>query len=338
MAAIAHPGSAAVPLEIDHRFAQPYKPALITKGSASLAATVLNYKYEDGGRYQSYNDGNLLLLDPNATSSETATTPERLDILHHIFKVLTGGDLWRAPISGPNARLPKRVLDLSPSSSGIWAMEAADALPGATVIAQSSDSTAASPKFKPSNCTFRTGNDLGTEKFDFIHARALSSTTNMSFPTLLRHIYDNLNPGGWVELQDYAPNTFLSDDDTLRLVPALVAWQRELAEAGTPMRGIADEYKRLLSEVGFVDVQEDRYKAPIGTWARGKTNKELGLSLLAHNLDAVEPLTTQVYTRHLGYSLQQTQRIVDGLKRDLVNSDAHIYVPFVFVYGRKPLR
>jgi hypothetical protein len=240
-----------------HRFAQAYKPALITKGSASLASTVLNYKYEDGGRYQSYNDGNLLLLAQNDSSPHR----EQLDMLHHIFKVLTGGDLWRAPISGPNARLPKRVLDLSPSSSGIWAMEAADALPGAEVIAQSSGPEAVAPKFKPSNCTFLAGTDLGTDKYDFIHARALSSTSgSTNFPTLLRQIYDSLNPGGWVELQDYAPNTYLSDDDTLRLVPALVAWQQELAEAGTLMRGIADEYKRLLSEVGFVDVQEDRYK------------------------------------------------------------------------------
>lgn len=194
-------------------------------------------------------------------------------MLHHIFKVLNGGDLWRAPISGPNARLPKRVLDLG-SGSGIWAMEAAEEMPGATIIGN--DLSAIAPTFKPSNCDFVVGDfeqpwKYGlNEKFDFIHGRALCGAVS-DFPKLLKQIYDNLNPGGWVELQDYTGD-YRSDDDTLRLVPALVAWHRELKlaseKAGKPLR-IADEYRRLMEEVGFVDVQEDRYKVSGVRWDVG---------------------------------------------------------------------
>lgn len=217
----------------------------------------MNYKYENGRRYHAYNEGNYML--PNDESEQG-----HLDMLHHVFKVLTGGELWRAPIRGPNAALPRRVLDLG-TGTGVWAMEAAEELTGATIIGN--DLSAIAPKFIPSNCQFvvddfeQPWTYPKAQRFDFIHGRALSGSVS-DFPRLLKQIHDNLNPGGWVEFQDYT-GEYQSDDNSLRLVQAMTEWHRQLCEAsekaGKPLR-IADEYKRLFQEAGFVDVQEDRYK------------------------------------------------------------------------------
>ena len=222
-----------------------------------MTSNILNYRYENGRHYHAYSESNYARPDEEPE-------PERLDMLHHIFKILAGGDLWRAPIDGPNSALPKRVLDLA-AGTGLWAMEAAEEFPGATIVAVDSNPIVSS--LKPSNCEFVV-DDLEApwrygpkEKLDFVHGRALSGAV-ADFPKLLKQIYDNLNPGGWVEFQD-CTGRFTSDDQNMGLVPALEEWHRNLREAseksGKPLR-IADEYRRLFQEAGFVDVKEDRYK------------------------------------------------------------------------------
>lgn len=146
-------------------------------------------------------------------------------------------------------------------------MEAAEDLPGASVLGVDLSAAAAvAPKFVPGNCRLEVADFEKSwtfvpeeeEKFDFIHGRALGGSV-ADFRGLLKRVYEGLRPGGWVEFQEYEGGCE-SDDDTLRLVPALEAWQREVREARGKSRAWVGELKGLLGEAGFVDVQEDRYK------------------------------------------------------------------------------
>jgi len=78
--------------------------------SVSIASSVLNYRYENGRRYHAYREGAYPL--PNDEKEQN-----RLDLAHHVFRLVLGGQLYRAPIQNP-----QRILDIG-TGTGIWAIE-----------------------------------------------------------------------------------------------------------------------------------------------------------------------------------------------------------------------
>lgn len=57
----------------------------------------------------------------------------------------------------------------------------------------------------------------------------------------------------------------------------------------------------------------------------------------AQCIDAVESISIALFTRVLGYSPEEAQVRMVGPRRDMKNPEAHVYMRFHFVYGRKPL-
>lgn len=108
--------------------------------STTLPSSVLNYKYENGRRYHAFREGAYIL--PNDELEQ-----DRLDLRHHVFRLMLDGELFRAPIS--NA--PGRVLDVG-TGTGIWAMDFADEYPSAVVIGI--DLSPIQPSWVPTNCKF----------------------------------------------------------------------------------------------------------------------------------------------------------------------------------------
>ena len=60
-----------------------------------------------------------------------AREQDYLDIQHHAFLILLGGELFLAPLPSN----PQHILDVG-TGTGIWAINAADKYPSASVIAQ----------------------------------------------------------------------------------------------------------------------------------------------------------------------------------------------------------
>jgi hypothetical protein len=112
--------------------------------------------------------------------------------------------------------------------------------------------------------------------------------------------------------------------------------------------------KKWMEDAGFVDVHEKIYKvrmpacddylsraltdrqAPVGTWPKDKKLKELGRFYRAAVLDAIEPYTLALFTRIYRYSTEELQTLMAGVRREVCDPKMHMYVPFHFVYGRKP--
>jgi SAM-dependent methyltransferase len=224
----------------------------------SLSSSVLNYKYENGRRYHAYREGAYIL--PNDEAEQ-----RRLDMLHHIYRMLAGGALYYAPFTENNP--PNRVLDLG-TGTGIWAIDFADEYPNSVVIG--TDLSPIQPIWVPPNCKFYV-NDMESqwdytpqEHFDYIHGRGLCGSV-ANWPKLFSQAYENLKPGGWFETQEFEINVY-SDDGTLELVEHLTGWLEELNEAsvqfGKPLR-IANLLKGWMEDVGFVDVEERIVKVSI---------------------------------------------------------------------------
>ncbi|KKA20747.1 UMTA methyltransferase family protein [Rasamsonia emersonii CBS 393.64] len=242
--------------------------------ASSLSSSVKNYKYE-----------------PNDKEEQ-----DRMDLLHHIYLLLLGGELHLAPI----AKNPQRVLELG-TGTGIWAIQFADEYPSAQVIG--TDLSPIQPPWVPPNCTFEIDdfeNDcLYKTKFDFIHAHDDTIKKAENCQLLLKNLHT-------------AANKFGKTLDNVHL------WKEKVEKAG------------------FVDVKESVFKVPIGPWPKDPKLKEIGRYQQYQQIQALEFYTPALLSRVLGWNNMEIQVILSKAQSELKDHSIHLYTTVHYVYGRKP--
>ena len=224
-----------------------------TAFTGSVTSSIFDYQYENGRRYHAYREGQYVL--PNDSQEQ-----ERLDLQHHIWRLLLGGHLYAAPLPSPETKPSLRILDLG-TGTGIWAIDMADEFPSADVAGV--DLSPIQPEWVPNNCRFHVDDyeDQWTyredEKFDYIHGRALSGTS-ANWARFYQQVMENLVPGGLLEMQEYDAWIF-SDDDSCDRAPWTMEWVNKL-DAASKMYGkqinVAKHHKQWMIDAGFEDVQE----------------------------------------------------------------------------------
>lgn len=214
----------------------------------SISSSITRYRWENGRRYHAYKEGEYVL--PNDEAEQ-----DRLDLQHHIYRLCLDGALHRAPIKEPH-----KVLDIG-TGTGIWAIEFADEYPSAAITG--TDLSPIQPSYVPPNLKFYVDDfeqpwEFGEPKFDFIHWRSLCGST-ARWAELYRKAYENLKPGGWLEVQEYNSWVY-SDDDSMEKATWTVDWIQTLSALtvrfGKPMN-VAALHKQWMPEAGFVDVKEE---------------------------------------------------------------------------------
>ena len=187
------------------------------------------------------------------------TEQDRLDLHHHVFRLVLRGALFRAPIGTMD---PHRVLDFG-TGTGIWAIDFADDSPGAHVIG--TDLSPIQPKFVPPNCNFYV-DDVESdwtyredEKFDFIHGRSMGGSIE-DWPRLHGQVFKHLKPGGWFEMQEYEAWIGDRDDPELTKAPNIKKWVDLCVEASVMFGkslSVAKEQKQYMIDAGLTDVHDD---------------------------------------------------------------------------------
>lgn len=237
--------------------------------TASISSSILKYREENGRTYHAYKDGKYVI--PNDMQEQ-----ERLDLQHHLFLLTFEDRLYLSP-AGTGGHKLHNVLDVG-TGTGLWALDFADEHPETDVVGV--DLSPIQSDFVPPNLTFQIDDLEETwtwdTKFDFIYSRMMTSSF-ADWPRFFQQCYDNLNPGGWLELADIHPIT--SDDGTLKEDSSAKQWVTKLLEGtkmiGRPFDG-ASQYKEQLEAQGFKNVTQVVYKWPQNRWPKDPKMKELG--------------------------------------------------------------
>ncbi|KAK8090572.1 hypothetical protein PG994_000077 [Apiospora phragmitis] len=90
-----------------------------------------------------------------------------------------------------------------------------------------------------------------------------------------------------------------------------------------------------LREVGFVNVRQVMYKAPVGPWPDHPSGKWLGYLLQSALRQIVEPLSLRPL-QALDLSQSDISAIVHDFDRDVADTSLHMWMPMTITIGQKP--
>ena len=163
----------------------------------------------------------------------------------------------------------------------------------------------------------------------------------MRLPCLTWLVSRKTAPGGYLEFQDYGCEMFLSDGTKLEGINAehpLSCYMHHTTSAaeraGRPLiiaRSMADR----MEKAGFVDIQQQTYTSPVGSWPKQKELKELGKWGRIGLVESAFPYALHLLTRE-GWTKEQIKEMVDAGIASV--SKSKYYCQGWFVYGRKPTR
>lgn len=212
--------------------------------------------------------------------------------------------------------------------TGIWAIEFAEQNPESSVIG--TDISSIQPLPRTSNCSFVIHDSEKEEwcfpqPFDFIHMRSIGPCFQ-HFPTVLEKSYENMRPGGWIELQDcvWKPGCV---DTTMQGTSIPEFFDRVCRGARTLGHDLlkATRFTTQLEEAGFVDIQEVIVYNGGSPWPRDPKMKQIGYYLGTLLYAATE--SHGKLLRSSGLSEEELESLKTRFKADLNRIDIHWYLP-----------
>ncbi|KAF7556943.1 hypothetical protein G7Z17_g988 [Cylindrodendrum hubeiense] len=269
-----------------------------SRASTSICSSVRDYAFENSRRYHKFQEGRYHF--PNDEPEQ-----EREDMKHAMIINLCNGKLHFAPVENP-----QKVLDIG-TGTGIWAVDMGDEYPEADVLGI--DLSPIQPSWVPPNVRFMV-DDAEAEwlhapgTFDYIHIRHMTSSIR-NWPNLVTQAYQALKPGGWIELQELR-FVLECDDGTVRndsqVLDFLNNVKKGLAEFGVDLLGMQKNKQNVL-DAGFVNVEEEVLKVPLGVWPKDPKMKTIGLYNRSMIADGLHGISMGPFTRGLKWTPEEVR-------------------------------
>ncbi|KAK7960760.1 hypothetical protein PG988_011974 [Apiospora saccharicola] len=224
---------------------------------------------------------------------------------------------------------PQRVLDVA-TGTAIRAVEYAKQHPNTTVIG--TDLSSIQPANAPINCEFLKDDAeaewVFSDPFDYVHMRFIFTCFNDPFK-VFRSAFDNLRPGGWIEIHDTEAQHQRVDGSTEGecISMALRRWE-DAVIAGAASMGrdtqVSHRYRDWLVEAGFVDVEERKLMWPCNPWPSHPRLRRAGL-YQQNSICEGSLLSAWKMLRAAGLSPVEAQTLIDEAKAEVLDQNNHIY-------------
>ncbi|KAK1850516.1 methyltransferase domain-containing protein [Colletotrichum chrysophilum] len=221
----------------------------------------------------------------------------------------------------------------------MWAIDFGEEHPESEVIGV--DLSPVQPGFTPPNVHYEI-DDLEEEwsfsrKFDYIHSMMMTGAFR-DWPNFHRQAFENLNPGGWLEIQDI-DFPMRCDDGTIPPECDLGRWNDLMMEAGRRSGFLLDTCGRaaeMMANAGFIDIVRIPFKWPINQWPRDVRHKTLGLWTEANFSVGLESMTLALFTRFMGWRKEEVWDFSARASAEWRDVRRHGYFDVYVTYGRKP--
>ncbi|KAI9879766.1 MAG: hypothetical protein M1830_007208 [Pleopsidium flavum] len=239
----------------------------------------------------------------------------------------------------PTSKHLHNVLDVG-TGTGIWAMDFADEHPSAknsslTTPEQIGRSDRSSTTFTAASFTVLLRNTVSFNK-----PMSTAPIFAAGRPQLIIDSSEScLKPGGWFEMQELA-FPVQCDDNSLPKDSALLEWSTLMLDATTRIGQALNNpnnYEQWMKDAGFTNVQTVLYRWPGSPWPKKREDKELGLWVMMNLLDGLHGFTMALATRVLGWTVEQVERLLVDVRKDVQSKKIHTYWVIYDVYGQKPL-
>ncbi|KAF2114807.1 S-adenosyl-L-methionine-dependent methyltransferase [Lophiotrema nucula] len=180
-----------------------------------------------------------------------------------------------------------------------------------------------------------------SQPFDLVHLRAMRGTFAY-WEDVYAEIYNNLRPGGWIEIADYElvlpemPNSTSQPGETTDDAPmhpgqqlpfaALIKLYKSMMEAsfksGRPL-GTYYMHPTYLEDAGFKDIRTTFVNVPVGQWPEDEEQRKIGKMFLIILLESLEPHSLRLLTRHGDaekiWSAEEVRECVELCKKEILD-------------------
>lgn len=161
-------------------------------------------------------------------------------------------------------------------------------------------------------------------EFDYVHLRFVVSCFGDT-KTVFQKAYDNMKPGGYIELFDIeAVHKYMDGPASEAMDKWLDIALGAIARIGGDLTKSA-KYKTWLEEVGFVNVVDRLFKSPCNTWPKHPKLKELGARQLVSLVAAAESIDNLV--ARAGIDAKVINDLRPKSNADMANTDYHAWMP-----------
>jgi hypothetical protein len=130
------------------------------------------------------------------------------------------------------------------------------------------------------------------------------------------------------------------DDGTMKDDDPVYDWLENVGKAlgalGVDLKA-AGKNPDNLQAAGYVGIEKKIFRVPIGVWPREEKLKTVGLYNRSIILDGLQGISVAPFTRGLQWTPEEVELYLVKVRKGVVNSRVHSYLPFVTVYGQKPV-